>query len=249
MSSGVIDLPAPGGPQDSEAELDGTITNNTKGIREIRDIRFWFEDGNGNKLKDGNGGCPIASLRTKAGSGTPANAATLVSHADGISTFNLADPVGRGSFVSYDAQVDYFNEDANFKIKMAFSQKTVAGKHFDTVGMAELTEGDSINLSAAVPTTRTGVVVTVRNVSGTQSMIGASITLVSNQSTLEFLSAMVLDKDDEPVEGAQLSISDDGKTATVTGVSVINPNLINVWLDLNDPYTAATVFQVSGSFN
>lgn len=249
MSSGVMDLEPPGEENDAEPELDGTISSNTSGIKRIADIKFWFEDTDGNKLKDGNGNCPISALATVGGSGAPTNSATLVSNSNGVSTFNLSDDVNRGAFVGYAAQVDYFNEDANYKIKMAFSQEDASEKHFLIVGMSELTEDDPHDiLDGIAPTLRTGVLMTVKNTSSTQTLESVKVTVVSNQSTLELLGGTVRDEDDALVPGAQVNIAQDSKTATVSGILLENPDLINIWLDLNEAYDEATTFKIHGGY-
>ena len=251
MSSGIMDLPGPEEQQDANAELNGTIRNNMSSVHKMRDLRMWFEDKDGNKLATPAGEGPVSALDTAPSSqANPTHAATLVSRTDGVSVFNLADAVNQSGFVSYDAQVDHFVEPNNFKIRMAFSElQASTGKHFDILGLATLTreEPDHI-LDGIAPTVRTGVLIGLRNASSTSDMKGARITLTSNQSTLDFVSGTVLDANNEPVPGSSVSIASEGAMAIVSSLQLSNPNPVNVWLVINEPYIRSTTFTVHGVY-
>lgn len=251
LSSGIMDLPGSTEQQDTNAELAGAIRNLTVTIQKIRDVRMWFEDKDGNKLATPNGEGPVSALDTDPhSSSNPTHGATLVSRANGVSVFNLADAVNQSGFVSYDAQVDHFVEPNNFKIRMAFSElQASTGKHFDILGMATLTreEPDRV-LDGIAPTVRTGVIIGLRNASGDSDMKGARITLTSNQTTLDLVAGTVLNANNEPVSGASVSIAAEGAIAVINGLQLSNPSPVNVWLEVNEPYTKSTTFTIHGVY-
>ncbi len=248
LSSGIIDLPGPSEQQDDERELDGALKNQTTGIRKIHDVKIWFEDLQGNKLKTLSGGAPVSQLRTGNGSSPPTHVATLAGTSGGVATFNLVEPISRGASVSYDAQVDHFVEPNNFRIKMSFSQKNAStGKHYEILGTADIDDTvQKVLIDGNAPTIRTGVLIGLKNVSGSGVLTGAVVTLVSNESGLKFEGGEVRDANDHIVPGAAVVVNQEGGGVTVSGLSLVNPDFVNIWLDINDTFTKNTSFKIVG---
>jgi hypothetical protein len=246
----LMHLPTQGGAQDAEPELDGTFKNSTTGVRRLADVKMWFEKKDGTILTTPNSEGPVSSLKTKGGTGTPTNSATLVSRSGGISTFNLADTPGPNAFVQYDAQVDYFAEPLKYNLKISFSQKKAStGKHYEIVGVGQFSQSTNEHIfNGNPPTARTGVFLSMKNVDSGNEITGGYADLVSNQSGLEFNGAAVLDTQDNVITGATVSISDDGRRVSFSDLSLTNPDSANLWLDLNSTYSESTTFTLHATY-
>jgi hypothetical protein len=247
MSSGLMGLET---PNDTAPELMGVISNRVAGA--IEDVKIWFEKLDGTKLLTPGGACPVSALSTGSPQVAPA---TLASNSGGVSTFNLAAPIptAAGSGHSYSAQVDSFQEPANYKIKMAFSlTKAAQSKHFEALGDHDFTLVDNSKpIDGVAPTIRDGVAIMIRNVDGARTMTGVKVTVTSNQSgglTFTGGQARTTSSPDEPISGTTVSMTDSDKTIRITGLSLANQGTAGIWLDLSGAYTATTTFTTTALY-
>lgn len=249
MSSGILDLPGPNEAQDANAELNGTFKNSTTGVKKIEDVKIWFEDSQGNQLKTPTGGAPVSGLKTDGGSGT-LSAAALVSTEDGVATFNLATGINRGAAIGYEAQVDHFAEPNNYKIRVAFSSKdALSSEHYELIGFPQFTSDDTKALVDGIaPTSRRGVIIGVRNADAGAAISKVRIEIVTGAESVHLTGARIRNGEDEPVPGAVVAVAADGKSITVSGLAIQNPQLVNAWIDLDEPYVKTTVFKVIVSY-
>lgn len=241
MSSGIMDLES---PNDAGAELDGMLTNHMN--KPIRAVRVWFEKPDGTKLCGSNGGSPVTGLSSHPGPVGTLHAASLVSNADGVATFNLVGQINPQAVHNYEAQVDKFAEPNRYEIRMSFSAaKATSGLHYEYLDDLTMTADSAQEiLDGAAPTVRTGVMFTVKNGDPTRPIRWVQITLASNVPMLMFTGGESKTSDDSAVSGVTVALSNSKRTITFSDLWIGSPEWLSFWLDLNKEYDLETAFKV-----